>query len=417
MSDQVPSSRAFVLMFPYPVAHLSWVAPTLRRCLDMLDPSRLQIDLFVSRDAPRPPRRSRRQQSSSHFQQPYPSTADDFAPPQAPFARQARPQSSQSLDSDMSDFSDAEDDAGASSTAPSNVYTQNPEYEEQIDSVTDLVLFDGEDDERTAGEVEMSSKVRSAGKIRRALSRKKTKRAQGGNNLGARPQLASTQSDLSTFGSEQDVGYSSLSGAAGARHPSPYNRADSSFAQTGSFADLNFAGADDHQSEIQSLAGSSRHLVGSGGGKRSSGGEDVKNEEFDFLDVTEEDQEDLDVVAELAKPGYPKLKEIMGEEIDRSTGKTMVACEFLDGRSSCSASNLLRILRRLWTKRPQHPHSPSRLGPYRPSQGCQGRSSWSGFPHVRRRSQRCSLLPSLTSTARHQQLRGLFVLGALPHCT
>lgn len=292
----------------------------------MLDPSQLQIDLFVSRDAPRPPRRTRRQQSSLNFQQPYTATHDDFAPPQAPFARQARPHSSQSLDSDMSDFSDAEDDGGASSTAPSDMYTQNSEYGEQIDSVTDLVLFDGEDDDRTAGEVEMSNKVRSAGKVRRALSRRRTKRGGAGNNPGARPQLAQSQSDFSTFGTEQDVSYSSLSGAAGARRPSPYTRADSSFAQTGSFADLSFAGADDHQSEIQSLAGSSRHLVGAGG-KRSSGGEEVKSEEFDYLDVTEEDEQDLEVVAELAKPGYPKLKEIMGEEIDRSTGKTMVACE------------------------------------------------------------------------------------------
>jgi len=189
-------------------------------------------------------------------------------------------------------------------------------------------LFEGEDDERTAGEVEMSNKVRIAGKIRRALSRKKTQRGPSANNLGARPQLAQSQSDFSTFGTEQDVGYSSLSGAAGVRRPSPYNRADSSFAQTGSFADLSFAGTDDPHSEIQSLAGSSRHLVGSGG-KRSSSGEEVKNEEFDYLDVTAEDQEDLEVVAELAKPGYPKLKETLSDEIDRSTGKTMVACKLI----------------------------------------------------------------------------------------
>ena len=77
------------------------------------------------------------------------------------------------------------------------------------------------------------------------------------------------------------------------------------------------------RSETLSLAGSSsrRSLVAKGArtGRRD---EDV------FLDVTKEDQEDLDAIAELARPGYPLLDKIMEEEVQRSEGRTMVACTF-----------------------------------------------------------------------------------------
>ena len=70
----------------------------------------------------------------------------------------------------------------------------------------------------------------------------------------------------------------------------------------------------------------------------------MRTGEYDFLDVTVEDQEDLEVMAELARPGYPKLKEILDEEVGRSVGKTMVACTLPLAGSPCAGSSLTRLL-------------------------------------------------------------------------
>lgn len=46
-----------------------------------------------------------------------------------------------------------------------------------------------------------------------------------------------------------------------------------------------------------------------------------------ILDVSEQDQDDLDAVAILARQGHPILDKVFEDEIDRSEGKIMVACE------------------------------------------------------------------------------------------
>lgn len=297
-------------------AHLSWVAPALHKCLDMLDTSQLQIELFVSRDAPRPSRRSRRTQASTA------ASMDEFAPPRAPFARQARGESPSRDDYD-SDLSDAEDDR-----ASSRMMTEEPTYGGQIDSVTDLVLFDGEDDDRTEGEMAMSTQVRTAGKLRRALSRRGHQQPHSAGRAPARPfRQSRTDSDFSKIDLGRDAGLASMEERDAIYHD-PYDRSE--YADTGSYADLPFA-TPDHSSEIYDAAGrdtSVRNLVGYAQptGKRNSFAQQG-TEEAALLDVTEEDEDDIEVVAEHAKTGYPKLKEIMDEEVGRSAGKTMVACE------------------------------------------------------------------------------------------
>ena len=196
-----------------------------------------------------------------------------------------------------------------------------------MDSVTDLILFEGEDDVPTPGEAIISSKVRTEGKLRRALSR----RAQGFKKAPPQHRPLHSRSSSTDKLAERDLGLR----AHPARPPIPpldqypppsvrpgplyrTGTGASSYIDTGSFAEL---GLD--ESETLSLAGSSsrRSLVAKGArtGRRD---EDV------FLDVTKEDQEDLDAIAELARPGYPLLDKIMEEEVQRSEGRTMVACTF-----------------------------------------------------------------------------------------
>ncbi|GAA6060092.1 hypothetical protein JCM10212_003500 [Sporobolomyces blumeae] len=327
-------------------AHLSWVATTLRRCIEMCDPSQLQIDLFVTNDTPRTSRGRHRQRDDPYAP---PGSTDDLAPPTAPFARAARggSPSRDSLASEASDWSDAEE-----SPTQSRQFTQMPDYGDHVDSVTDLVLFEGEEEERTAAELEVSAKLKKEGKLRRALSRRGQSVLQARRRSSAAP-LAPTARLQQTYDHQDSFEALPLDHGDSSAHPHyPYSMASPSFGDIGYHASpsLNF---DDH-SDLGTLAGgdaaSTRHLVGGRSQRNSVAGPDVdpirlstvRDDEF-FLDVTAAEREDLDFVAELARPGYPRLKQILDDEVHRSVGKTIVAC--------CGPSSLNTLVRNLVASR------------------------------------------------------------------
>ncbi|KAI5480795.1 ferric reductase transmembrane component 2 precursor [Pseudohyphozyma bogoriensis] len=259
----------------------------------------LQFDLFVSRDLPSRLRAA--PAAASPYEYGHAGTTDELAPPRPAFAQQEkRSPSRNSLESDWSD-SDAD-----IPSPPQN------DVEDSIDSVTDLVLFDGEDDHTTPAELAISSKIRTEGKLRRAKSR----RDQGFIKRPSRkpqPLSHSRGSSVDADAFEHGIGLA---------EGQPRFPRNDSFADNGSFAELGL-GRDD-QSEVYSLAGggtsSIRQLIG--GRKRRSADDGSEA----ILDVTEQDQEDLDAMAELARPGHPKLGQILDDEVQRSTGKTIVAC-------------------------------------------------------------------------------------------
>ncbi|KAM0791379.1 hypothetical protein ACM66B_005844 [Microbotryomycetes sp. NB124-2] len=294
-------------------AHLSWIATALRKCLDLVDPSQLQIELFVSQY---------NQTGVSYtkglgFGTPDPN--ETLAPPKPQFARQAHPIASAS-----EDYGDSDDEAAASA----RMYNTVPDYGEHIDSVTDLVLFEGEEDERTRAEVEVSARVRSLGKMRRALSRRETKQPKDVSH----PYVAATG-----YGGGND-------GFAAQPRQDPTAQLypmDSQQSLNGSYQDLSFARAESH-SDLQTLTASSsmQHLVGKHDRRRLSS---LAQDSRDPFDLTENEQDDLEIVSALAKPGYPKLKEILDDEIARSAGKTLVAC--------CGPNGLNTIVRHLVSSR------------------------------------------------------------------
>lgn len=256
--------------------------------------------------------------------------------------------------------------------------------------MTDLVLFDGEDDYRSPGEADVSAQLKKQGKLRRALSR----RGQGGSLR--RPQRAGGDAPEYAFPStaaapvvlphdpsfealpldhhdtdSKPAPYSSSPYADYARPPSALSYGDVGQGRRADSFDYGSTyGFDD---EVQTLgggdAGASRHnLVKaaqrpgvSASSRRSShvgaldslagppaaspgaaprAGDDV---EAGLLDVTPQEQDDLEAVAELAKTGYPRLKAILDDEVERSTGKTCVAC--------CGPSSLNSIVRNLVASR------------------------------------------------------------------
>ncbi|KAK4054460.1 hypothetical protein OIV83_000954 [Microbotryomycetes sp. JL201] len=292
-------------------AHLSWIASALRQCLDLVDPSQIQVELFVSRaDQPGSSYLNTLDASSS-------SPGEALMPPKPQYARQNHA-------SAQEEYADSDDETAAST----RMYNSVPDYGEHIDSVTDLVLFDGEEDERSRGDAEISARVRSLGKLRRALSRRDPK--QPAHDAAA------------YVPGSGDVGYSSMS------YPHQTATAQQSFYPAASqqsfsesFQDLSFARAES-RSDLHTLTASSsmQHLVGKRDRHRLSS---FAQDSRDPFDLTKNEQDDLEIVAALARPGYPKLKEILDDEVSRSTGKTLVAC--------CGPNGLNTIVRHLVSSR------------------------------------------------------------------
>ena len=67
-------------------------------------------------------------------------------------------------------------------------------------------------------------------------------------------------------------------------------------------------------------------------GKASGGMHD--REEDVILDVSEQDQDDLNALSELARPGHARLDGVLDDELARSEGRMMVACTLHSSLSS-----------------------------------------------------------------------------------
>lgn len=376
---------------PTRAAHLSWVASTLRRCIEMCDSSQLQVDLFVTHDAPKAPRRPR----TSHKPHSAAALDDELAPPSAPFARGDRSGSRGrgSIASELSDWSDSDAEGAVSpSASPRASFTRRPsepalpdEYDGEIDSVTDLVLFDGEDDYRSPGEATVSAELKKQGKLRRALSR----RGQGGSLRRPQRETAAPPRDdtfLQTTSAtpialaSHDPSFEALpldhrdEVDSKPTYASPYDdyAAPSSTLSYGDLGQGARADSFDYGStyggydDAQTLggggeAGASRHNLvkaaqrpGVSSSSRRSSHADALNSlagpsagsgdvEGGLHDLTLQEQDDLEAVAELAKTGYPRLKAILDDEVERSNGKTCVAC--------CGPSSLNSIVRNLVASR------------------------------------------------------------------
>lgn len=328
-------------------AHLAWIAPILRRCLDISDPARLRIDLFVTRDSGRiqpvnvPGVDTPMSLYTPSALMEAENQGDLFRAPAPGFARGAhgsRHGRFGSTDSSYSDLSQTVVDSnewpsstkGYKSTSPNGEEIRQADQTESSDnadfSVTNMILFDGEDEHPTFEDEEMSRTVKKEGKLRRGLSRKRTKKAahpqmqsqflQGGNNA-ARP----GQTGGGTLADMADLGELSADEAAPPARPHAYPpspRQGSSYSMAKGYDDV------DKDSFIQSGANTPSRM------KRSSAADLPllrDDEEVGHFDMSEQDKEDLSVIAELARSGKPDLPGILDAEIERSQGKIVVGCK------------------------------------------------------------------------------------------
>jgi hypothetical protein len=287
------------------------------------------------------------------------------------------------------DRSNSSDSLGSSASVDSNVDlayladtgTARGELDtDDRNSVLELTNWDedmdDEEDERTPAERSLSLRVKKEGRIRRAKSRKRAAARQhfvaGAQSYPPLPSADSQPSltveddgsttpqhvpfgqrspSVSTFPSSAPAGDGFTSPAphtvrspSGLRTYNPRNSIgslttaesagfDEAYsAQNGSRTDFG-AGPESHTDHsFVSAAESTRRLVGGAWDehRQSFVRVDVDGEDKDqFMD--EGDEDDLNVVAEMARPGRPLLDKIMTEEVDVAEGMIAIACESWTG--------------------------------------------------------------------------------------
>ena len=251
--------------------HLAWVAPLLRRCLAMCPPGMVQVEFFVTRPAAALP----------------PVLADELAPPTRPYASITYPRRP-SADGTLVDSED-EADADVSSATLRPPRLANLQIPSADESALDFVLFEGDVESPTAAEAVASEAVRKTGRLRRALSRRKSV-------AYAKPPAAQDEAlyppapNYSRPMTPQSAAYNQSSVSL-----------DEPAAQRGG---------------LGSRSSSTHGLLA------AAAGDDV------FLDLSEADRDDLDAMAEFAREGKPSLERIVDDELRRTSGKgpTIVAC-------------------------------------------------------------------------------------------
>ena len=161
-------------------SHLQWVAAALRRCIEMVPPEHLQVDLYVT-----------------HF-----NHRSALSGPSRGGNIGGRCQSFGPLGTDFggsSYDSPREWGTGMASSADTTYskaarFTEGPEQDEYEITAYDLTHFDGEDQSApTAMEEEMNKRIRSEGKLRRANTRRNTVKRKGGR--GGEPVNAGSERD------------------------------------------------------------------------------------------------------------------------------------------------------------------------------------------------------------------------------
>lgn len=204
-------------------------------------------------------------------------------------------------------------------------------------SVTDMILFDGEQLEApTAADEEISRSVQKEGKIRRAISRRRKK---GMSSESGEPLTASRKGSLAPAPGFPHA--EELSGDEGSHtprraqtlqprpqqasphmYPPPLGRFDP-YARRGSAYSAFTEEGDELSLRKGSYSGASAPY-----GRRPSTPALPLLQDADLasFDMTEADREDLNIIAELARGGRPDLDDVFNKEIERSQGKVVVGC-------------------------------------------------------------------------------------------
>lgn len=409
-------------------AHLQWIASALRRCIEMVPPELLQVELFVTKiDRQALQQRYGPAPSPNASSLVLNSTAAHMANRKSSYAH-----STMTTSDSISMYQNSYEEGGYNYAR----FTEGDDQEEYEIDATDLTEFAGEDNSGpSAAEVKIGERVAKEGKLRRALTRKATAKrvAQGrigkghapnrpdlaGRNFSAlahqrsvhessrRPQnpsamsfrggtspiperdlgedqeketreewedsstaYAGTVNELSAqpLSHQSHSAYRSTDGLLNPNdlHRHPLEQRQNSGSSTPSrshspqpspsYRSLNLP-SDDRRMPSNSRTSSYHthrqgHEISSTTHLNASSNQDLPatnqpapppNNDADIpIDLDKEEYADLRVLAELARPGYPKLDVILREEASHSTGRVLV--------SACGPLTLGNLIRSVASK-------------------------------------------------------------------
>lgn len=290
-----------------------------------------------------------------------------LAPPVPRFAKEARPRpdstaSNDSIDSALStpsladyEYSDGGRPGAHRTGTSTTAHTDSDGHGEPIDGpegdlgahVLDFTNFDGEDDTRTPGEAQLSKRVKKEGRLRRARSRKVA--AAVNAKIGLEEKRKGVKSFFgghSTGAGVIGAGVIGVGVGAGAVDDEPLAAPHPRYAyESGPSTPMSSSpagtprlphspsGTPDHtlrppllndptyRSSVASSMFSRGSIFSDSRSVFGSGGMDEPAVEMD-----DEEAEDVGCVAELARPGKPKLARILADEVERAEGEVVVAC-------------------------------------------------------------------------------------------
>ncbi|KAA1471129.1 hypothetical protein DENSPDRAFT_837057 [Dentipellis sp. KUC8613] len=351
-------------------AHIQWCATVLRRCMALVPPDLLQVEIFVT-NFKIPPK-------GQPFS-PYPITPStagfqEFAPPTPGFLKEDRRRQQNRASVDTFDGHDSDDSQDSyvdlsyytGEFGADGAPTGELGHEEHI---LDLTNFDGDNDERMPGEAQVNRKVRKEGKIRRALSRRvgtqKSRRGAEDHATGSKPNLTVSTSAITPHGSssflsplppvaetvrlispvhhrhtsETDLGTSKIIEAY--ELPSPEGSQSTALESPPRPISHQSDTASKHPSLALTMEPDTRSVYSHPNSMHAlmpqvemgAGGEQVQ------LELDDREMLDLSVMAEFARPGRPKLDVILRDEVTKATGLVAVAC--------CGPTTLNAVMRKL----------------------------------------------------------------------
>ncbi|KAG2111597.1 uncharacterized protein F5147DRAFT_92393 [Suillus discolor] len=333
-------------------SHIQWCASIVRRCLSLVPSSALQIDIFITNFKPIALKKS----DIPPLQVPQrplftsePVRSEDLQPPHPSFARDS-PSSFRSDSNDSLDNSDSDVDLSYYTGESGDPMTPEEDIGLAHDShILELTNFDGDDDTALPGEHNLSRKVKKEGKLRRAQSRKfsgeKTVRllqppsrpsnmqlaANGVSAISATSGLSTNRLLPSSINSDKrwsEMSMDTFASPTSMCGDSPTRGRQSTyheptFSLNGRSSQMGHAGPSTPRYSTSSWEGKSD--AGSFRGLLPSSAPNGSLDPVQF-DISEEEARDINVVAEHARPGKPKLDRILADEVEQSEGSVMVAC-------------------------------------------------------------------------------------------
>ncbi|KAH9856964.1 hypothetical protein C2E23DRAFT_934159 [Lenzites betulinus] len=340
-------------------AHVQWCASVLRRCMDIVPNTELQVDIFVTNVKPAavprgPPPPARVKFAPVQIPK---EKGSELDPPSPKFAQEVNPR-----------FSVSSDDS-AESDVDLSYYTSIAPDEGELgheEDPLDLTNFEGDDDTEMPGEAQFNLSVRQEGRMRRRKTRRLTMAAVAKQELMYRAseqnfdgpgqssvQLVTKPTQLPRI--DTNPSSSSRSGAdladlAATPSPEllPPPLTASSMASTPNSAHPLIDPSRDPGRALEpptpasQFRSHSRLSVWTDTDSFAAlvpGGDVHRAREQLRLDLDDGEVEDVGIVAEHARPGKPKLDRILADEVERSKGALAVAC--------CGPTSLDAMMRKI----------------------------------------------------------------------